>query len=171
MSKKSDQDIIAEAIGGHLTEDEAWSDEKHGDHLEKTRRAEFHKQQKASQEKVAAGKAALKIESPNSSGQGKSHLHSEHRFHDVLTKQGYTYSHTTPVIAQNDIVVAYHTYTHEKEFMPKVSVTVHPEKGDAWSAKTKPGPDTKMGARQQELEDYLKGATKRAKSKLRSTYN
>jgi hypothetical protein len=164
--KKTDQDIIAEAIRSHLiSEDEMWDETKHGAPFEKARREEFQAAQKASSEKITAQKSKLKIENPNSSGQGHSPLHVHHRFHDVLTQKGYVYSHTTPVIDSTETVAAHHTYRHPQGAMPIVSVVDHPHKGDAWSAHRKPGPSSKMGSTISGLDSYLTNSTKRAKRK------
>jgi hypothetical protein len=163
--KKSDQDIIAEAIGSPLREDEMWDDGRHGEALAKTEKLAFQARQKASSEKIASQKKELKIENPNSSGQGPTSLHSKHRFHDLLTQQGYEYSHTTPVIDSSETVAGHHTYTHQNSLMPKVSVVVHPKLGDSWGArKGLKTQSTKMGNTAGELEGYLNSARKRAKS-------
>lgn len=164
---KTDQQLIAEAISRSmkpLAEDELWSDEKHGPALEKTRRMEFAARQERSRDKIDAQKAKLQISEPNSSGQGKSPLHSQHAHHETLAKHGYAYSHTTPVISQSEKVMAHHTYNHPDHKMPTVGVTVHPEKGEVWSGGHK-SVQTKMGRHSADLHKYLGGAAKRAKSK------
>lgn len=51
----------------------------------------------------------LVINEPNSSKQGRCPNHQENPHHEVITKYGYVYSHTTPVIRLGQ-TYAYHTY-------------------------------------------------------------
>jgi hypothetical protein len=59
-----------------------------------------------------AALAAAHIHNPNSSGQGHDATHTANPYHEIITKHGYTYSHTTPVRSPaTGQVMNHHTYT------------------------------------------------------------
>lgn len=74
------------------------------------------------------------IEKPNSSGQGHDPDHVKNPYHDIITKHGYTYSHSTPVTHLGGEKVMHHTYKGGK-FSPNGhyddhhNVSVH---GNTW---------------------------------------
>lgn len=103
------------------------------------------------------------IENPNSSGQGFHPEHSNHPFHDILTRHQYRYSHSTPIRDRDGGYNVHHTYKHLD--MKDNVVGIH--KG-AWEAgKLGQGRRT-HGRSPADLDRFLRGHVRRATRKLDS---
>ena len=106
---------------------------------------------------IGVGESLIEvIENPNSSGQGHDPDHANHPFHDVLTKHGYKYSHSTPVTLLGGQKVTHHTYSNAKETHKVSLMPCKSGDGMEWNA-GKPGSGHRYGGKfPEDLDSYLK---------------
>ena len=103
------------------------------------------------------------IENPNSSGQGYDPSHKEHPLHNIITKHGYKYSHTTPIHKTDGDVYHHHTYALGEH---KVGIS----SPDKWETKTSSSSGHRTtGEGGRKLEKHLIGKNRRYKLNSRDT--
>lgn len=102
----------------------------------------------------------MAIQNPNSCEQGYDPDHTANPYHTIITRYGYTYSHSTPVTHAYGPII-YHTY---KQAGHCASVHLPDSSGWRWSTSTRTGSGWEtVGRGQEALEKHLKNKAKRYK--------
>ena len=110
------------------------------------------------------------IVNPNekSGGQGQSPSHNTNPYHDVITKHGYKYSHSTPIGRPNGEYYLSHSYAHPDHKDQHASVDLK-DGNSSWSVSKGGSGSHYTGKHKADLDKFLKGRLNRLSKKSKDS--